>query len=369
MRVKGLLALLVCVLLSLAPPVSASRAVIDTDALLIPRVDVEGLGALELLFQVTFEGDYYFDQVQVSEASLSTSNAATFDGLTMTLEIYEIELGNGDLYAATLGLHSLASGYRFRLLEASYPGNLNVGTEPSPDYKQADRLYSQHCAACHGPAGHGTRVGPSLIGCANCSSLGVLASYISATMPLGNPAACDADCATELGHYVLEIFNEPVQQAATGTQSLLETLSAVNTVHKASMKLVSRLPAVELQIAADDTDSGLRKVLVAMMSEDSFYRRLSAIFNAYLLTDKYHSQNGSEAAVRLLDRNDFPAARWFDPGEDLREEDYSINRQWTNDAIAREPLELINYVVRNELPFTVIVTADYLMVNPYSARS
>ncbi len=38
------------------------------------------------------------------------------------------------------------------------------------------------------------------------------------------------------------------------------------------------------------------------------------------------------------------------------------------DAIIREPLELIAYIVRGDRPFTEIVTADYIMVTPYTSR-
>jgi hypothetical protein len=37
-------------------------------------------------------------------------------------------------------------------------------------------------------------------------------------------------------------------------------------------------------------------------------------------------------------------------------------------AIRGEPLELIAHVVRNDRPFTEIMTADYIMVSPYSAK-
>ena len=47
----------------------------------------------------------------------------------------------------------------------------------------------------------------------------------------------------------------------------------------------------------------------------------------------------------------------------------SDERRATNDGVAREPLALINYIVRNDLPFTEMLTADYMMVNSYSART
>ena len=33
-----------------------------------------------------------------------------------------------------------------------------------------------------------------------------------------------------------------------------------------------------------------------------------------------------------------------------------------------EPMKLVEHIVRNDRPFTDIVTADYIMVTPYSAR-
>jgi hypothetical protein len=37
------------------------------------------------------------------------------------------------------------------------------------------------------------------------------------------------------------------------------------------------------------------------------------------------------------------------------------------DAVAREPLELVRHIVRNDLPLTELVTANYALVNPLSA--
>ena len=38
------------------------------------------------------------------------------------------------------------------------------------------------------------------------------------------------------------------------------------------------------------------------------------------------------------------------------------------EALRREPVELVAYIVRNDRPFTEIVTADYIMVSPYTSR-
>ena len=61
---------------------------------------------------------------------------------------------------------------------------------------EGQRAYEQQCASCHGVDGNGTSVGSSLVACATCTSLSVLAQEISATMPISNTGACTGDCAT-----------------------------------------------------------------------------------------------------------------------------------------------------------------------------
>ena len=43
-------------------------------------------------------------------------------------------------------------------------------------------------------------------------------------------------------------------------------------------------------------------------------------------------------------------------------------RTAVNDPVLREPLELVKHIVRNDRPFTGIVTADYIMVSPYTSQ-
>jgi hypothetical protein len=177
-------------------------------------------------------------------------------------------------------------------------------------------------------------------------------------------------CAELLSSYILSVFNGGNEQVSNDTVGLIQVLTATDTVRKAAMKLVSRLPTIdEFELASTNLETGLPQVLDSMMEEDGFYLRLTEIFNDYFLTDKYHSRNGAEDAVRLLDRDDFPNARWFDPDRDNRDENYEQYRRYANDGIARGPLELINYIVKNDRPFTEITTADYFMVNPFSALS
>lgn len=180
------------------------------------------------------------------------------------------------------------------------------------------------------------------------------------------------------------------------------------TLRRAKIALTGEIPtAGEETLVIEKGRTGLVEALDLIMQRDVFYDRLREIMNDIFHTDKYvydPSLGRYVDAYRVLDEDIYPARDWFrtfpassydtsvtsttgDPDVRLSEcypsrnitkpEDEvdklgCLRRKLeanTNKAIAREPLELIVHTVKNELPFTNIVTADYMMVNAYSARS
>ena len=99
------------------------------------------------------------------------------------------------------------------------------------------------------------------------------------------------------------------------------------------------------------------------MHEEAFYERFREMMNDRLHTDAFLLDTD---AIDTVDEDTFPTARWY---EDLPDDQVADARNATNDAIAREPLELAVHVVKNDRPFTEILLADGTMVNPWSARS
>jgi|GEM_PF-152503 len=142
--------------------------------------------------------------------------------------------------------------------------------------------------------------------------------------------------------------------------------SAYHRVRKITLALAGRLPtaaeeaAVEAAVAVDAAtlDDALDLVLDQVLTEDAFYQRLKEIYNDVLLTDKYANRTSNPASN--FDLRNFA-------NEDHFENSNDSDQRAANNGIAKAPLELIAYVVRNDRPFTEILTADYLMVNPYSA--
>ncbi|MBV1872455.1 MAG: DUF1588 domain-containing protein [Gammaproteobacteria bacterium] len=244
-------------------------------------------------------------------------------------------------------------------------------------------IYSADCAGCHGSSGEGSPSGPSLIACPSCSSQSALELKISQTMPTEKPGECVGECATNTAEYILGVFNGIAlltsQQALTG----VDLLTPEQTLRKATLNLAGRLPSpAEVSTITAGGEDALDGVLMAVMSEDVFYERLKEIYNDVLLQDKYL---GSENALSLIRDDDYPERRWYrnlgllekidqGDGTEINGPNYDSDlyyklRRYTNDAVGREVLELIDYVARSGRPFSEILTADYTMVNAYSARA
>lgn len=145
----------------------------------------------------------------------------------------------------------------------------------------------------------------------------------------------------------------------------IEQLDEEGTLRKATFLLGSRMPTPEeLDAVRGAGMDALDPVLDVVLREDAFYVRIQEILNDMLHTDAYRI---GDDAVETVDKQTFPNAFWFDDIEDP--DTRVLMRRRANEAIAREPLEIVVHVLRNERPFTEAFTADYTIVNPYSARS
>lgn len=367
-RLLRLLLLCSCAFSSLA---FADPATIQGRHLVVPRVDMDDLGPVQIRFAIDTGDGISLITDSYSDADPATEVSGEFDTGSGELELYEVQLPSGKRYAALLEMASPDEPDRFVLRSARPLKNsaTNNTTGNASDHAALGAVYDANCGNCHGESGLGTQVAPSLISCANCTSFVQLRDYIRDTMPLGNPNACDEACAAGMAEFILSVLNAPKDYIKSIDGLIL--MSDTGALRKASLQLLGRLPnAAETALVTDDPARGLGRAIDLMMEEEAFLDRVAEIFNLYLLTDKYVSRNSSEGGVRLLNRDDFPDARWFDPEDkEKRGEDYEIVRNNTNDAVAREPLELIKHVVREDRPMSEILTADYLMLSPFSARS
>ena len=134
---------------------------------------------------------------------------------------------------------------------------------------------------------------------------------------------------------------------------------AWKTLRRAAIVFAWRLPTQAEYARAERGPAGLRAAIRGLMEGPGFHDFLIRAANDRLLTDKFlHDAIGEDpsfpnlanAAHALLVAGDNPT--------------YSRWQQRTQFGFARAPLELIAYVAENDLPYTQILTADYVMANP-----
>lgn len=148
-------------------------------------------------------------------------------------------------------------------------------------------------------------------------------------------------------------------------------------LRRAMLSLVGRLPSLQEiedfeSAAKHNRELALSEKLMSLMSEEPFYERLREGFNdIFLLTAV-----DDNAEVTALSYEHFEKSRLWYQHEDFshiadKREREQAGYKLANDyreALLREPMMLIDYIVRNDRPFTELVTADYIMVSPYTAK-
>ncbi len=145
----------------------------------------------------------------------------------------------------------------------------------------------------------------------------------------------------------------------------VELMDEVETLRRMTFALASRFPTPE-EISAVESggEDALDEVIKTIVDTDEgFEARLVEIFNQSLLTEKFI---GGTDALDLLSADDYPSKNWFDAIGDETMRNQARSR--SNTALAREPLELIRYIVQNGRPLTDIVSANYTVANPYLAQ-
>ncbi len=148
-------------------------------------------------------------------------------------------------------------------------------------------------------------------------------------------------------------------------------------LRRVTLSLAGRLPTdAEHSTVASQGLKAMPPILDAIMKEDGFYTRLREGFNDIFLT---LGVDGN-ADQTVLSYEHFTSRHWYqnkelikeflDPIKDEKERQragYKLADDYRK-ALLGEPMKLVEHIVRNDRPFTELVTADYWMVSPYSAR-
>ncbi|QEL14088.1 hypothetical protein [Limnoglobus roseus] len=144
-------------------------------------------------------------------------------------------------------------------------------------------------------------------------------------------------------------------------------------LRRVTLSLAGRLPTdAELRATERDGMKAIPAILDAVMKEDAFYDRLREGFNDIFLTVGL----SDNAETATLSYEHFEKSRLWYQKHDLsaikdekerRQAGYKLANDYRK-ALLGEPMKMIEHIVRNDRPFTEIVTGDYIMVSPYTAR-
>ena len=144
-------------------------------------------------------------------------------------------------------------------------------------------------------------------------------------------------------------------------------------LRRTTLSLAGRLPTDdELKRIHTGDPEAFTAILDEVTREDAFYERLREGFNDIFLLEGVDGNPDST----VLSYEHFEKTRlWYqqydlshiEDEQERRQAGYKLARQYRS-ALLSEPMRLVEYIVRNDRPFTEIVTADYIMVSPYTAR-
>ena len=150
-------------------------------------------------------------------------------------------------------------------------------------------------------------------------------------------------------------------------------LEDARLLRRLTLSLAGRLPkVVELEAIQREGLTGLSAILDGVMQEEAFFDRLREGFNDIFLTVGIDGN----ADATVLSYEHFEKTRLWYQSHDLShiadekartQAGYKLANDYRQ-ALLGEPMELIEHLVRNDKPFSEIVTADYIMVSPYTAR-
>ncbi|MBL4582301.1 MAG: DUF1588 domain-containing protein, partial [Gammaproteobacteria bacterium] len=162
--------------------------------------------------------------------------------------------------------------------------------------------------------------------------------------------------------FVAAAVNE-VASNGTNEQGIFAAVAKMSneqTLRKAALLYAGRLPTEkEIASVSGGKEEDLAATVRALMIGEGFESFLLESANNRLLTQAF-----SASIFGIVDRFYYPgSSQYFQEPSPI-----GSDKRLASEALAQEPLRLIANVVINERPYTEVLTADYIMVNPYSAE-
>ena len=274
---------------------------------------------------------------------------------------------------------------------------VSIGQMPGQDFFNmfiSSQLIESRCIACHVTAG--LAAGTRLVYTANdrtgnFSQLAAVANteggdYIlnkARGVSHGGAVQVPSDSNEYLDLQLLfGVLDGTVSDPTSGPVSLFDKvgmLSYEKTLRRAAIIIAGRLPKnSEIRVARTGTEAEFRATLRNLLRGDGFHQFLIEGANDRLLTDKWVYRDFMNPSFvpyypeyKRLVIDNIDTVRSL---EELEKYDeawlaWQLVQGQLQMASAREPLELIAYIVEKDRPYTNVVTARFTMVNPLLAEA
>ena len=173
----------------------------------------------------------------------------------------------------------------------------------------------------------------------------------------------------------LSLLGEQVAPSAPVTvETLFDTVimaSPRKTLRRAALIFAGRIPTDEEYAAVEAGDeSVLRATIRGLMEGPQFHEFLIRASNDRLLTDRDSTVIDGAATDNFVDLSNLYHQKAVAVSQGhLSKWEFSTWEHRVQYGFRRSPLELIAYVVQHDLPYTEILTADYIMANPMAAEA
>ena len=245
------------------------------------------------------------------------------------------------------------------------------------------------CIACHIPGGLAALTRLHFVGASAADhvahNLGVFENFVSevedgATLILnkiqgvahggGVQVAAGTPEFADMERF-LGLLGEGVERAPLTPQTLFDTVTiapARKVLRRAALIFAGRIPTDGEYAAAQGGPAALRATIRGLMSGPQFHEFLIRASNDRLLTERdtidiIDVSHGFYVDFVNETYRRFAAAHASGDRRDFYEWHESVQY-----GVRRAPLALIAHVVENDLPYTEILTADYIMANPMAAK-
>ena len=172
----------------------------------------------------------------------------------------------------------------------------------------------------------------------------------------------------------LGLLGEGVESAPLTPQTLFDTVTLASprkTLRRAALIFAGRIPTDAEYAAAERGADALRAAIRGLMTGPEFHEFLIRASNDRLLTERDFRIIDSDYGGYLDFVNETYRRKKsaYDGDNARKRQDFWDWHDTVQYGFRRAPLALIAHVVENDLPYTDILTADYIMANPWAAKA